>query len=218
MKAMNNMGSTPLIYTNEEENLGQQYFLSGFFGFLFLAFIGLGIFLGVYSGEWWVFYFLGPIALLLGILAYGFFPKQKEAFYRMTVYDDRLIQEWKKTGDPKIYEREILFEDVSDCLIGIVSRKISALDEEDLYRYHGLILLQHKDGPFKQEILSSKELYEWRRRLFDKVDQIRFATEDLTEALKSGDDFSKVSTSKENEISHFIGKENVRPFMKSLIK
>lgn len=209
---MSNLGGKPLAYSSGDENRNQQYFLAGFFGFLFVLFLGIGIFLGVQSGKWWVMYFIGPIALLIGVLAVGFFPRGEKSFYRMTVYDGYLVQEWKNEGDPEVYERRILFEEVSDCLIGIVSRKVSGPGEKVLYRYHALLVLDYGEGQFRQEILSAKELYEWRRRLFDKVGVLRYAKVDLLGVLESGGDFSGVPWSEENMISNLIGLENERPF------
>lgn len=209
---MSNLGGKPLIYSSDDENRNQRLFLSGFFSFLFLFFLGIGIFLGLRSSEWWPMYFLGPIALLLGLLAFGFFPRGEDSFYRMTVYDGYLEQEWKKKGDPEIYRRRLLFNEVEECLIGIVSRPVASAGGGELFRYHGLVLLVGAGGVFRQEVLTAGELYEWRRRLFDKVGSVRYALVDLGDLLDSEGDLASVPSSEDNVISEFVGLERERPF------
>lgn len=204
----------PLIYSKGQENRNQQYFLSGFFAFLFVVFLGFGLFIGLNKGEWWPMYFLVPIALIIGVLAFSFFPRQQKAFYKMAVYDDHLVQQWKNEQSPEVFERTIHFSDVSECVIGIVSRNIAGPKEKDAYRYHGLILLNYKDGQFKQEILSQNELYEWRRRLFNKVQLIKYATEDLTKYIDKPVKIEEIETSEENVIGPLVGTEHSQPFEK----
>lgn len=209
---MSNLGGKPLIYSSGDDNRNQRYFLAGFFAFLFIFFLGFGIFLGLQSADWWVMYFLGPIAILLAALAVGFFPRGEDSFYRMMVYDGHLEQEWKNKGDDQIYHRKLLFKDVEECLIGIASRRLSATDG-DLYRYHGVVVLMGAWGVFHQEVLSEAELYEWRRRLFDQVGVLGYAEVDLADLLDSGGDFSSVPRSKDNVVSEFVGLERERPFI-----
>ncbi|HLS36493.1 MAG TPA: hypothetical protein VK061_09660 [Bacillota bacterium] len=206
------MGEAPLVYSNEQENKKQQFFLAGFFAFLFIVFLIMGISLSITSGKWWVMLFIGPIVLLLGVLSFGFFPKKKDEFYKMSVYDDKLVQEWKQKESPDVHERTIYFSDVSYCLIGIISREISGAEEKTLYRYHALLMMKHKDGKFRQEILTNQELYEWRRRLHDKVGQLMYAKEDVTTYVNQRVDIENIPATEDNIISEYIEKESNRPF------
>lgn len=209
---MKNLGHSPLVYTTEDEHRNQRYFLSGVFAFLFISFISLGLFIGIYYKEWWVFYFLGPISLLLGMLAVGFFPRQAEHFYKMTVYDDRLHQQWKQGNTKGIQERIIYFHEIEECLIGILSRKISGPKEAVVFRYHALLIINYKDGQFRQEILSKDELYEWRRRLYDKVNSIRYSKVDLGLYDEENINLQEIPSSDENLIGNFVGMERNKRF------
>src|SRR5690625_7673790 len=101
------MGEAPLVYSNEQENKKQQFFLAGFFAFLFIVFLIMGISLSITSGRWWVMLFIGPIVLLLGVLSFGFFPMKKDEFYEMSIYGDIIVQESKQKEGPDIDEMTI---------------------------------------------------------------------------------------------------------------
>lgn len=216
---MGRIGHEPLIYSNKSEDRKQMIFLSAVFSILTVGFIGFGIFLGSLNDQWWVLLFITPIVIITGIIAYTSFPSKQENIYEMMILEDGIHQMWHNEENEAPIENTILFHDIDQVLVGLYSKKIPVHEGNEEYRINALLIIMHNNRYFFQEIMDAKELYEWVKRLHDRVPSIRYTDYDLKQAYDthtiSPIDFSIVPSSEDNIVSDWIGTEKDNESLKT---
>lgn len=127
----------------------------------------------------------------------------------MSLQEDGIHEYMHDETTGKTSKQFIPFEQMHYLLIGMYSHKEERSDGGIIYHYHALLIIEHDHGYFFQRIETAKELYEWTRRLYLHILDIRYTTYDLRRAVQKHFnepiDFYKVPSSKENNVSQLIG-------------
>ncbi|WP_066188231.1 hypothetical protein [Gracilibacillus timonensis] len=213
------MEDEPITYTNSMEGKSKvpAFITSGIFGVISLAFLIGGIYVVMDSGLWPLLLLFSFIGLIMGALAFVFYPSKKQTIYSFELDNEGLHQYWENTSKGINDENHIPFENIDHVLIGVFTYRMPVPQGWNYFRFGSLMIIMHQGNYFFRQFESRDEWQKWMRRIEDKVPLVTYTGYDLSEALRaqaySEVDFSEVEGTRQDIVSEYIGEKSYRnPF------
>lgn len=131
--------------------------------------------------------------------------------YKYQLKENGLYQQWINNVTKEETEKFMPLHEISDVIVGIYADRIPT-DKKDFYRYNALLILIHNEDYFFERFLSVEDSQKWIDRLKEKVPEIRYTTDDLSDAFRAQYytkiDFSQIEgCANDNELLKYIGVE-----------